>query len=295
MYAGFPFTVFSQLTTGPMLDVIAPEDKIGYVQGLNNAGMNFGMAFAPWLFGMLADGTSTNIAISVGIGVSCLAAAINSPLMCDERFGKSQEPIPTSKLVFEEEDEEFVQKALAGEFVDPEKLYLTNLHRAQTGKSVIIPKVIPYEEDKNMDYLYSHAGEVYLQKMKMHDQLLSALNDPNSGRDKNEFCKLMNAGLKKDQQAIEEATMDLGKWIGDYLEDTGYNPHAQSVAIKQMVLSAFPPITRDKEYTPENIEHSLLRSRQVYNKYHSHYEEQKKNDWSWSDILGTGASSVFYS
>ena len=32
MYAGFPFTVLSQLTTGPMLDVIAPEDKIGYVQ-----------------------------------------------------------------------------------------------------------------------------------------------------------------------------------------------------------------------------------------------------------------------
>ena len=28
MYAGFPFTVFSQLTTGPMLDVIAPIDKV---------------------------------------------------------------------------------------------------------------------------------------------------------------------------------------------------------------------------------------------------------------------------
>jgi len=27
MYAGFPFTVFSQLTTGPMLDAIAPEGK----------------------------------------------------------------------------------------------------------------------------------------------------------------------------------------------------------------------------------------------------------------------------
>ena len=57
MYAGFPFTVFSQLTTGPMLDAIAPEDKIGFVQGLNNASMNFGMALAPWLFGLLADAT----------------------------------------------------------------------------------------------------------------------------------------------------------------------------------------------------------------------------------------------
>lgn len=43
--AGFPFTVLSQLTTGPMLDVIAPKDKIGYVQGLNNSSMNFGSKF----------------------------------------------------------------------------------------------------------------------------------------------------------------------------------------------------------------------------------------------------------
>ena len=32
---GFPFTVLSQLTTGPMLDAIAPEDQIGFIQGLN--------------------------------------------------------------------------------------------------------------------------------------------------------------------------------------------------------------------------------------------------------------------
>jgi len=295
MYAGFPFTVFSQLTTGPMLDVIAPEDKIGYVQGLNNAAMNFGMAFAPWLFGLLADGTTTTIAISVGIGVSCLAAMINFPLTCDARFGRTQEPVPASKRILEGEDEEFVQKALDGEFVDPETLFLTNLHRAETGKSVIVPKVIPYEEDKDMEGLFSRAGEVYKQKMKVHDQLLSALNDPNSGRDKNEFCALMNAGLYKDQAATKEATADLGKWIGDYLEDTGYNPHTQSVAIKQMVLTAFPPISRDKEYTPQNIENALLRSRQVYNKYLSAYEKEQKNEWTWSNVLGTGSSSVFYS
>lgn len=29
MYGGFPFTVFSQLTTGPMLDVLAPENAVG--------------------------------------------------------------------------------------------------------------------------------------------------------------------------------------------------------------------------------------------------------------------------
>ena len=32
---GFPFTVLSQLTTGPMLDAIAPEDQIGFIQGVS--------------------------------------------------------------------------------------------------------------------------------------------------------------------------------------------------------------------------------------------------------------------
>ena len=43
--------------------------------------MNFGMALAPWLFGLLADGTTTQVAIGVGIGISFLAALINSPLV----------------------------------------------------------------------------------------------------------------------------------------------------------------------------------------------------------------------
>ena len=93
MYAGFPFTVFSQLTTGPMLDAIAPEDKLGYVQGLNNSSMNFGMALAPWAFGILADLAGTNVAIGTGIAFSIAAAMANSPLMWHPIMGK-QKPKP---------------------------------------------------------------------------------------------------------------------------------------------------------------------------------------------------------
>ena len=49
LYAGFPLTVISQLTTGPMLDIIAPIEKRGYVQGLNSTVMNFGLAVSPWV------------------------------------------------------------------------------------------------------------------------------------------------------------------------------------------------------------------------------------------------------
>jgi hypothetical protein len=37
-YCAFPFTVFSQLTTAPMIDIISPVDKRGTMQGYNNAG-----------------------------------------------------------------------------------------------------------------------------------------------------------------------------------------------------------------------------------------------------------------
>jgi len=53
---------------------LAPADKVGFVQGLNNSAMNFGMALAPWLFGVLADATTTSVAIWTGIGISSLGA-----------------------------------------------------------------------------------------------------------------------------------------------------------------------------------------------------------------------------
>jgi predicted MFS family arabinose efflux permease len=75
LYLGFPFTVFSQLSTGPMLDVISPVNMRGYTQGLNTASLNFGQALTPWCIGLLADATTTATAIWTCIGVSFLAAA----------------------------------------------------------------------------------------------------------------------------------------------------------------------------------------------------------------------------
>ena len=43
--------------------------------------MNFGMALAPWAFGLLADAAGTNWAIITGILFSIFAALANSPLM----------------------------------------------------------------------------------------------------------------------------------------------------------------------------------------------------------------------
>lgn len=297
LYAGFPFTVFSQLTTGPMLDTIAPIDKIGYVQGLNNAAMNFGMAIAPWLFGVLADATTTNTAIITGIGVSCLAAAINAPLACDSRFGRQKELPPASKRALAGEDPDFVERALAGDLVDQEALVQMNFVRMKAGQSTIIPRVKPYSEDKanGLRDLHSNAENIFLQRMLTSDRVLVALYDQNPEKSPEELCKMLNASLEGDEDIKNEAVGDLGKWIGDYLQDAGYNPHTNSAVIKQMILTAMPAITFDKEFTPENLKLALLRARHVFGRYAQSSRKVQEKDWTYSDTFGKGSMVAFYS
>ena len=298
MYAGFPMTVLSQLTTGPMLDVIAPADRIGYVQGLNNAAMNFGMAIAPWLFGILADTTTTNIAIITGICISLIAALINSRLMCDTRFGKMKPLPPTSKRVLEGEDEDFVQSVLdGGSAVDQAKLLEINLERIKQGKSVLVPRIRTYEEDKNLglDGLKGSATEVFERRMEIDDRILTAISDGEKhNHTVDEFCDMLNAGLYSDPQTMESAKNEIGQWVGDYLQDVGYNPHTASVVLKQLVLTAFPPIKMEEEFTPENLETALVNQRRVYGTYLDLHEKEEQEHWSLGTTLAT-APPVFYS
>lgn len=297
MYAGFPMTVLSQLTTSPMLDVIAPIDKIGYVQGMNNAAMNFGMAVAPWLFGILADSTSTNIAIITGIGVSVLAAVVNCPLTFDSRFGRAKEMLPAAKRVLSHEDSDFVECALAGELVDQESLMLANFERMKGGTAPIIPRVKSYEEDKEngFDELSGYAELYFDHRMMLLDRMLVAISDSSDADKAKEICDLLNTSLYGDAPSTKEASDNLGQWIGKYLLDAGYNPHTNPNVIKQMILTALPPVTFDKKFTPDNLEPTLLRARHIAKKYGDTNREIKRSQWSFADALGKGGTAVFYS
>eukprot|EP00934_Nitzschia_sp_Nitz4_P000349 Nitzschia sp. Nitz4//scaffold439_size10204//1263//3507//NITZ4_009078-RA/size10204-processed-gene-0.0-mRNA-1//-1//CDS//3329551863//349//frame0 len=247
-YVGFPFTVFSQLTTGPMLDAIAPDEKLGYVQGLNNTAMNFGQAIAPWLFGLLADAVGTNTTIIVGIGVSFFAAAINFPLTFDSRFGKETPVAPLSKTILEDEDPEFLERALGGEVVDQERLLLINFNRMNQGKPLIIPRVKPYSEEKEALLALCHEGRALFEsRTRVIDRVLMALNDPSHEPSPEEICDVLNKTAVHDPRIINDASTDLGQWIGEYLDDSGYAPHLHSTTIKQMILAALPPLSFEKE------------------------------------------------
>ena len=283
MYAGFPATVFSQLTTGPMLDAIAPEDKIGYVQGLNNSSMNFGMALAPWVFGLLADAAGTNVAIGTGIGFSLLAGAANTPLMWHPLMGKPAPKIPAERQRLPGEDEELLRKILDGDAVDPELAMEINYERGLQGKPAAVPRVKPYEEEKDaLNNIAKGAGKGFKYRMDLYDRALAGIVHDSSPApspwdrrefDRSDLVQLLNTIRGHDQALVDEAAGDLGQWMGDYLADNGYSPHTTSIMMKQMFMSAFPPITREKEVTEENVEAILLKEKQMFARY---AELQKK-------------------
>jgi len=273
MYAGFPFTVFSQLTTGPMLDAIAPDNKIGYVQGLNNSAMNFGMAVAPWAFGILADLAGTNAAIGTGIAFSILAASANAPLMWHPLMRRQKPKPPLAQRKLPDEDEELFQKIIDGDIVDPELAFHINRDRGLHGKPSIVPRVKQYDEDKDhLDDIAKGAGDTFKFRMALYDRILAGLSsaehDPdNLIFDREELVQIMKTLKGENQGLIDQSSSDLGQWMAEYLKDNGYSPHSSSILMKQMFMESFPPVTRGEEISEENIEEYLLKMRKVLHRY----------------------------
>lgn len=249
-------------------------------QGLNNAAMNFGMALAPWAFGLLADAAGTNIAIITGIAFSIGACLTNSPLMWHPLMAKQKPKLPITKRSLPEEDDELFQKIVDGEVVDPELVFELNHHRGMVGRPSIVPSVKPYEEEKDeLDKLRAVAADHFRFRMSLQDRVLAGLakseKDPdNLVFSKQELVEMLNTMMVVDKDVTEKATNDLGVWMGQYLADNGYNPHTSSVLAKQMFMAAFPPLCRDERATEENITEWLLRSRKVMSRY---VEEADKN------------------
>jgi len=212
MYGGFPFTVFSQLTTGPMLDVIAPEDKLGYVQGLNNSAMNFGMALAPWLFGLLADETSTNTSIWVGVRISLLAGVINAPLIWRPEMGPPPKPLPYDEWILKNENANLKEEELSDEHAPPVLLFHVNRQRGAVHEPFIFPRVKPYAEDKDkLDEFRANALDNFRFRQALQDQTLAELTAPNGRFNAEELCDLLNTAVANgDPEAMHKSTTDVG-------------------------------------------------------------------------------------
>ena len=240
------------------------------------------VALAPWAFGILADYAGTNIAIGCGIGFSILAALVNTPLMWHPLMGKQKPKVPLAKRKLPGEDDELFQRILDGDIVDPELAFEINKVRGLHGKPSVVPRVKSYEEEKDhLQDLRQGAGDTFKFKLDLYDRVLAGLERPNEEEDpenlvmnKEDLIGVLNT-MKGDNHALmEEASSDLGQWFGQYLADNGYTPHTTSVLLKQLFMSSFPPLGRDEEFTEDNVEEYLLKTRKVLSR---HVEQEKKN------------------
>ena len=302
-YVGFPFTVISQLSTGPMLDLIAPAEKRGYVQGLNSTVMNLGTAIAPWILGILADTTTTDIAIWAGAGISFWAAFVNAPLMKQPGMGFPPKELPLSHRPLQFEDKKIVEKILRGDYVPGAVRDKINDERVKNGQPYLVPRTTSYEQDKTkgLDELRRNAySEFAYLRARNHERLVglasrrSTITEQENEVQLTHILRKVNESLSMvDETEVDNVHKQLGEWFAHYIKDSGYYAHVSPVLVKQMILAAFPVLTPDKQFTADNLEQFLVNEERVHAQY-MRVGTTKPGGHSLRSILGDGVSKNFY-
>jgi hypothetical protein len=267
LYAGFPFTVLSQLSTGPMLDMIAPADKRGLLQGLNQTVMNVGSAIFPWVFGILADEIGTETTIWITVGVSLSAALINVPLLFEKALKRKKAVPDDSRQIKGEKDEDIVKRALAGEWVPAKSLHAINIQRVKAGDQFLAIPNRTFEEDKP---LLHDVRKNALEDYAFCKSRVTAFVGGSADMGDMETCRQVAEKVKQiriSDEELELLSKGMGSWFADYLVSAGYRLEESPMMYKQMMMSAFPVINKEQDVTAENVEQVLLNYAKVTDGY----------------------------
>ena len=221
LYIGFPFTVCSQLAISPMLDRLSPANKRGLVMGSFTTVLNCANAVVPWLLGLAADALGITNCIWIGVGLSGAATLINLPLV----FRKEFKPQPRKRIkegfddlaLTMEEEEEYIQKALKGEYIPARVIQVINIRRIQRGEKFIMNHVGSYEDDK--DRLSEIVREAKEDIKIMDHNVRYYLKTINDGTFDGKVIHAMNHGFPEEMQNIHR---EIGEWFGDYVKANGY-------------------------------------------------------------------------
>ena len=89
IYLGFPLTVISNMTTGPMLDRITPVEKKTVIQGVMVSLVEGIQATFNIVLGLVADQNGNSYLMWICFSVSIAAAIVNLPLVFDPMLGKT--------------------------------------------------------------------------------------------------------------------------------------------------------------------------------------------------------------
>jgi hypothetical protein len=265
LYAGFPFTMISQLSTGPMLDMMAPADKRGMTQGMNQTVMSFGSAVFPWVFGMLSDEIGTETTIWITVGVSLLAVLTNSPLLFEKGL-KRKKTVPDYSRHLKGEDKDIVERALAGEWIPANLLREINIRRANTGHHFLAIPPRTFEEDKPILREIKKNAQADFAFFKSDIASFIGSADMNDTETRRQIAEKVKAARISEKER-ELFSKEMGSWFADYLVVAGYSVEESPMMFKQMIMSAFPVINKDQDLTAENVEQVLLSFAKVVGGY----------------------------
>lgn len=263
LYAGFPATVLSQLSTGPMLDAIAPVDQRGYVQGMNNFMADGASAVSPWVIGQIVDKTSNATGVWLCVAFSILACFVNAPLMRHKIFAP-REPKEEDHGTLLGEDKDIVARAQRGEWVPPGELDRINEDRMNRGEHFLRIHYGKYADDvKNLPMLRRRARLDFQYSKNAVTEYIGMMQDEEVRK---KLVGQVNVS-KASAAEVEESAAELGKWFTDYLTDNGYWVEDSPALMKQMIMRAFPKIQDGREVTPDSILPTFLGYLKLMNRY----------------------------
>mmetsp|Transcript_7183 Transcript_7183/g.14739 ORF Transcript_7183/g.14739 Transcript_7183/m.14739 type:complete len:208 (+) Transcript_7183:1383-2006(+) len=183
-------------------------------------------------------------------------------------MGPPPKKTPLSQRPVKWEDKEVIEKLNKGEYVPVHVYQEVNDKRAAEGLPAFIAHVRDFENDKNeLDKLRSEALSDFLYLRERNESFLNGLASENQEVVARGVEQINTSLGMVNEKTTEEVYKELGQWFADYIKDSGYYAHASPVLLKQMILSAFPVIMKEKEFTTDNLEQFLANSLQVYSQY----------------------------
>merc|ERR1711862_897476 len=261
----------------PMIDEITPADKKGFVQGVTSTIQCLSGTVSTFSLALVADAYGTIFTMWLCVGLTFLGCLLAVPLTSVKGLGT----IPKEKSLVDtnfhdDEDNDIVEKIRKGDWVPIEVLSRINDKREKQGLPYVISHAGNYEDDKkNLKTLRKRAVIAYRHRLKEMKDALQVINEGNN-EDVQKMCNEFNTSAQTvNQELASEVKEEIGKWFVDYLDDVGYSPHLNTQILKQMIMTAFPVIMKEKPLNPKNIEEAVLNYARVLNS-HSYMEDKNK-------------------
>lgn len=162
------------------------------------------------------------------------------------------------------EDKDLVEKALKGEWIPAQALEEIQEQRFNNKQPYLVVPTRSYaEEQDKLVELRKRAKEDFIYYQQKNNEYLERINNES---DVKGLCDQINRSMEgANQEEVDAFNGELGKWISDYLVDSGYQPHMDATFIKQVVTSSFPVINKgNAPFHPLNIEKILLQTQKGY-------------------------------